>query len=105
MRPPLWLSSPEGVLVLHRTRLDAQGRLALTRLDGAFRERWTTVLPFDELSNRWEMPGRLLLYGSRDDAPPGMSDRREALVALDLADGGWHGWRVEDERESGPENP
>lgn len=105
VRPPLRLSGPEGVLVLHRTRLDAQGRLALTRLDGAFRERWTTVLPFDELSNRWEMPGRLLLYGSRDDAPPGTSDRREALVALDLADGSWHGWRVEDERESGPGDP
>jgi len=105
VRPPLWLSNPDGVLVLHRTRLDAQGRLALTRLDGAFRERWTTVLPFDELSNRWELPGRLLLYGSRDAPGPDADGRGESLVALDLADGSWRGWRVGDERESGPADP
>ena len=105
VRPPLVLSNPGGVLVLHRTRLDAQGRLALTRLDDTFRARWTTVLPFDELLNRWELPGRLVLYGSRDEATPGMSDRKETLVALDLADGSWRGWRVEDERASGPSDP
>lgn len=94
VRPPLRLADPDGVLVLHRTRLDAQGRLALARLDGGFRERWNAVLPFQELSNRWELPGRLLLFGSWDQGQPGISGHREALVSLDLSDGNWQGWEV-----------
>jgi|GEM_PF-818794 len=102
VRPPLRLSEPDGVLVLHRTRLDAQGKLALARLDGGFREVWTTTLPFEELGNRWELPGRLLLFGDWDDAPPGMSDQREGLVSLDLRTGEWKGWLVEDDKPFGP---
>lgn len=91
---PAWMSAPEGVLVLHRTRLDARGRLALARLDADLEPRWDVQLPLAELSNRWPVPGGLLLYGHWDDAPPGRSDRREALIAVDLGDGSWRGWEV-----------
>lgn len=90
----LRVTDPEGVLVLHRTRMDAPGRLALTRLDGAFGERWTAVLPLAELGSRWELAQRLLLFGHWDDAQPGRSDWREALIAVDLADGSWTGWEI-----------
>lgn len=91
---PLRVADPEGVLVLHRTRMDSLGRLALTRVDGAFGERWTTRLPLAELGNRWELGQRLLLFGSWDEAQPGMSDWREALISVDLTDGSWTGWEI-----------
>lgn len=91
---PARVAAPDGVLVLHRTRLDARGRLALARLDTAFAPVWQARLPLAELANRWSLPDRLLLYGHWDEAPPGRSDRREALVAVDLADGDWRAWEV-----------
>lgn len=91
---PARMSEPGGVLVLHRTRLDAPGRLALARLDADFAPLWETPLPIAELANRWSLAGSLLLYGHWDEAPPGRSDRREALVAVDLASGVWRGWEV-----------
>lgn len=95
------MSAPDGVLVLHRTRLDARGRLALARLDRAFAPLWDVPLPLAELSNRWPTTDGLLLYGHWDDAPPTRSDRREALVAVDLANGDWRGWEVGSERALG----
>lgn len=103
VRAPLRLADPDGVLVLHRTRLDAQGRLALSRLDGGFDERWTTELPLQDIGNRWELPGRLLLYGGWDEPAPGMRHAREALVSVDLATGAWRAWGVEDEAAFGPD--
>ena len=50
----LWLTYPPGVPVLHRTRMEAQGRLAVSRLDAKFREQWRATLPYQQLSNRWE---------------------------------------------------
>lgn len=91
---PARMTAPDGVLVLYRTRLDAPGRLALARLDAGFAPLWQATLPLAELANRWPLPGRLLLYGHWDDAPAGRSERREALVALDLADGAWRGWDI-----------
>lgn len=98
---PVRMSAPDGALVLHRTRLDARGRLALARLDRAFAPLWDVPLPLAELSNRWPTPDGLLLYGHWDDAPPTRRDRREALVAVDLANGDWRGWEVGSERALG----
>ncbi|MBX3724336.1 MAG: hypothetical protein KF823_00270 [Xanthomonadales bacterium] len=98
---PMRMSSPEGVLVLHRTRLDTRGRLALGRLGADLAPLWETQLPLAELSNRWPLPATLLLYGHVDDAPPGRSDRRELLVAVDLSDGSWRGWEVGGDRAAG----
>ncbi|MBN8480651.1 MAG: hypothetical protein J0L88_03565 [Xanthomonadales bacterium] len=83
-----------GTLVVYNTRIDAAGRLALARLDRAFREQWTTTLPFKSIGARWSLPGRLLLVGGGDYSRPGMGDVAEAIVALDLATGTWSGWDV-----------
>lgn len=85
---------PTGVLVLHRTRVDRQGRLAVARLDAAFAEVWRTDLPLEELTMRWDVDDRLLLYGGWDEGEPGPSDWHEALLSLDLRDGRLHGWRI-----------
>ena len=93
-RPPLQLHDPDGVLVLHRTRMDAQGRLALTRVGPDFRERWTSALPIRELTNRWDLPSRLLLYGNWNAGQPDSSDMHEALLSLDPGTGRWSGWDI-----------
>jgi hypothetical protein len=98
VRPPLRLKDPDGVLVLHRTRMDAQGRLALSRLDASFSKTlWTAVLPYAELSNRWENDSHLLLYGDWNAGQPGSSDMHEALLSLDLRTGHWNGWDIGEE--------
>lgn len=94
VRPPLMLDDPAGVLVLHRTRMDALGKLAIDRVDARFRPAWSSELPYQELANRWELPGRLLLYGSWDASKPDRRDIHEGLVSLDLASGRWQGWDV-----------
>jgi hypothetical protein len=91
----LALDDPRGLLVLHRTRLDSQGRVALSRLGPSLAEVWRVTLPFAELTHRWEWPGHLLLYGS---APTGGADgprgHHEYLVAVELRNGGLRGWNV-----------
>lgn len=93
-RPPLQLHDPDGVLVLHLTRMDAEGRLALSRVGPDFRTLWTSALPIRELSNRWDLPSRLLMYGNWNAGPPGASDMHEALLSLDPASGRWSGWDI-----------
>lgn len=76
-----------GAIVMHRTRIDAQGQLVLSRLGPQFEPRWKTELPITELLNRWELPGRLLMLGS---APPSVEDderSHELLLSLNLDDG------------------
>lgn len=95
VRPPLQLKNPDGVLVLHRTRMDAQGRLALSRVDRTFnRTSWTATLPFTDLTNRWEVGEQLLLYGNWSVEKAGVTTRHQALVSLDLDSGRWTGWDV-----------
>lgn len=99
VRPPLRMRDPDGVLVLHRTRTDAQGRLALSRLDATFaRTLWTTVLPYTDLTNRWEAGTHLLLYGNWNEERGGVTTRHQAMVSLDLASGRWQGWDVAAEK-------
>lgn len=93
VREPLKLDGG-GSLVLFNTRIDAEGRLALARLDGKLHEQWRAVLPFKGLGARWLLPGRLLLYGGGDYSRPGMGDVPEAIIAIDLATGAWKGWDV-----------
>ena len=83
-----------GTLLLHNTRIDAEGRLALARLDGAFRTQWKSTLPFKSFGSRWTVPGRLLLYGGGDYSRPFMGEVNEAIVSIDLASGEWSGWDV-----------
>lgn len=95
VRPPLRLQNPDSVLVLHRTRMDAQGRLAISRVDTSFtRSLWTATLPIAELSNRWELGTHLLLFGGWSDVKDGVTRRHEGLFSLDLASGRWRGWEI-----------
>ena len=95
VRAPLRLGDPDGVLVLHRTRMDAQGRLALSRVDATYaRTLWTTVLPYDALTNRWSVGSHLLLNGNWTEVSQGVTTRHEALLSLDLANGRWQAWDI-----------
>jgi hypothetical protein len=87
IRQPLLLSAPDSALVMHRTRVDAEGRLALTRIDKDLREQWKAVLPYTELTHRWEWPDRILLMGKQEIGKPGASKQRESIVAVNLQDG------------------
>ena len=95
VRPPQRMKNPDGVLVLHRTRMDAQGRLALSRVDGTYaRALWTAVLPYEALTNRWSVGSHLLLNGNWNELREGVTTRHEALLSLDLASGEWSGWDI-----------
>ncbi len=93
-KAPLMLENPVGVLVLHRTRLDAEGRLALTRLDESLREKWKATLPIIELQNRYELRDGLLLYGAIEVQDKSTRGWQEWIVALDLRDGKVQAWNV-----------
>ena len=92
------LKDPDGFLVLHRTRLDEEGRLAVTRLDDNLKTQWTATLPFQDLHNRYENPDRLLLYGSVQQTVNGVTSSSEHLVTLNLADGKIQSWNVPAEK-------
>jgi len=91
-RQPLQLAAPDGALILHRTRVDAEGQLVLTRVDHRFREHWKAVLPYTELTHRWEWPDRILLMGKQEIGRPGASRQRESIVAVSLQDGRIQVW-------------
>ena len=104
-RQPLRLQDPPGILVLYRTRLGEEGRLALARLDDQLKTRWIATLPFQDLRNRYELPGHLLLYGILQETEKGVTGSSEQLVALDLRDGKLQQWNVaREEREKQPAN-
>lgn len=96
-RQPLALDGPPGMVVLHKTRIDAEGRLAITRLDHQMHQTWSTTLPFLELQSRWEWPDRLLLLGAVQVTHDGATGWQEYLVALDLRDGRTQTWNVNTE--------
>jgi hypothetical protein len=102
-RHPLQLEDPDGALVVHQTRVDAAGRLALTRLDRGFHELWNTVLPFTELKNRWEWPDRLLMLGTAELVQGGITEWHDFVVAVNLGDGRARIWNVNLERRLDPQ--
>ena len=93
-RQPLALEEPSGLLVLHRTRLDEEGRAALTRLDDSLHEKWTAKMPFIDLRNRFEFPDRLLMYGIVQLTEKGVTGSQECIAVLDLRDGRTQAWNV-----------
>ena len=93
-RQPLALEDPAGLLVLHLTRLDEAGRIALTRLGPDLNEKWTSKMPFTDLRNRIEFPDRLLMYGLVQVTEKGVTGSQECIAALDLRDGRTQVWNV-----------
>ncbi len=100
---PLLLQAPAGVLVWHSTRVDRDGRLALTRLDAGLRPLWTTELPLSEtdLANPlrdWLLPGQVVIMASLQTEVDGMSRREPHLVSVSLADGSRRAWNLRAEQ-------
>lgn len=99
---PLRTADPDGVLVLHRARVDQAGLLRLTRADladGA--SRWTTELPLSLVKT--VLPGErtLALYGKRYQPPAGdavgdpYNDASDVLVVVELASGRAQAWNMD----------
>lgn len=93
-RVPSELTEPPGVLVLHRTRIDAQGRLAVARLGADLRPVWRVTLPYAELRNRWQLSDRLVLFGAHPDPQADDATPHETLAVLGLQDGILHAWNL-----------
>jgi hypothetical protein len=93
-RQPLALEAPGGLLVMHRTRLDEEGRAVLTRLDETLHEKWSAKMPFIDLRNRFEFPDRLLMYGLVQVTEKGVTGSQECIASLDLRDGRTQAWNV-----------
>jgi hypothetical protein len=91
---PLLMQNPSGLIVAHRTRIDAEGRLALARLDEQLLSKWSTTLPFLELRNRFEFPDRLLLAGTVQITKNGATDWQDFIASIALADGRMQAWNV-----------
>jgi hypothetical protein len=91
----LAMDDPSGLLVQHQTRIDAEGRVAISRIDSELKTLWTAALPMTELSSRWISPKQLLLLGTEQTMHDGVRSREELLVALDLADGKMRSWNLQ----------
>jgi hypothetical protein len=93
-RQPFELAEPPGVLVLHQTRIDAQGRLAAARLGADLRPLWKVTLPYTELRNRWQLADRLVLFGAHPAPEADDSTQQETLAVLALPDGVVRAWNL-----------
>ena len=99
---PLRLENPAGVAVWHRTRIDSEGRLALTRLDEQLEPVWKAELPLSEsgIANpvrTWTLPGHLVALGNLESQADYVSLREPHLVSVDLATGAVQAWNLERE--------
>ena len=95
--------TPDGVLVWSITRIDQNGRLALTRLDTELKTVWKTELPLSEegtgnVVSVWLLPGRLVAMGEEVSLVDGVTRSDQHLVSVDLASGQWQGWDMPGER-------
>lgn len=89
---PHVLDDPSGVLVLHSTRIDDAGRLALTRLDAGLTTAWTRELPLSESDTihpvaSWRLGNRLVLVGTQQVLEKGAKRRDPYLASVDLESG------------------
>ncbi|MCX7034443.1 MAG: hypothetical protein NT046_10800 [Arenimonas sp.] len=96
---PMAMSSPSGLMVWHRTRIDSAGRLALTRLDDKLRTLWTTELPLSESSITtpviyWQLPDKVVVMGTLENLQDDVSRQEQYLVAVSLADGKRQAWNL-----------
>ncbi len=88
----LLLENPQGLLVLHSTRMDDAGRLALARIDANMKTPWRTELPLSETDavrsiRQWRLPGHLVIVGELQSESNGVTSREPYLVSVDLATG------------------
>lgn len=96
---PARLENPAGVVVWHLTRIDSQGRLALTRLDEQLKPVWTAELPLSEAGTAnpiqtWNLPGHLVAVGNLESEYDHVHGREPHLVSVDLATGAVSAWNL-----------
>lgn len=90
---PILLRDPDSVLVLHRDRIDHEGRLHVTRVAGPDgRTVWSAPSPLSVLQAVMPAAGPLLLFGRayvvpRREIGDPYNDAHEWLISLDLAAG------------------
>ena len=97
---PLLLSAPDGFLVWHSTRIDLDGRLAITRLDTALNALWTTVLPVSESATAnpiryWLLPGSIAISGEQVRLVDSVTTRDPHLINLQLDGGALQAWNLQ----------
>jgi len=86
------LDDPAGVLVWHSTRIDAAGRLALTRLDADLKPVWNAELPLSEAETirrvaNWPLPGHLVVMGVQQFEEAGVTRSDPYVASIDLKTG------------------
>lgn len=97
---PRQLEQPAGLAVWHVTRIDEEGRLAMTRLAADLSTLWSAELPLSDNSMMnpvmvWALDGnRLAILGDEISTVDGVRNNVPHLVALDLADGRWQAWNI-----------
>lgn len=99
---PLVLADPASVLVWHRTRIDREGRLALSRVGTGLQPLWRAELPLSESGTGnpvqfWVLPDRVVAMGNLETTVDGIHQRAPHLVSVALADGSWRAWDVSGE--------
>jgi hypothetical protein len=99
---PLWPPDSAGLLIAHNTRIDREGRFALTRLDTTLRTVWTAELPLSDSpsdaqtrTSIWPLPGRLLLTGELATLDGDIVQREVHVVSVDLSTGRVSAWNVQ----------
>jgi hypothetical protein len=86
------LADPAGVLVLHSTRIDDAGRLALARVGADLKPKWDTELPLSETDfvrrlPHWLLAGHFIAVGTLQTEDAGVTRRAPQLISVDLASG------------------
>lgn len=99
---PLPLPGDPGLLVGHNTRIDREGRLALTRLGADLGRVWTAELPLSDSPSQahlrtrtWADAGWLLLAGELSTTEQDRVLREIHVVSVDLATGGVKAWNIQ----------
>lgn len=90
---PIWLRSPDSVLILHRDRIDDEGRLFLARIVGPDgRVAWNAGLGLSILQAVAPGPDTIVLYGREYPSAPDLhgnpyNDAHEKLVSVATGSG------------------
>lgn len=99
---PLLPPDSGGLLIAHNTRIDREGRFAITHLDTLLRTVWTAELPLSDAppeahlrTSIWPLPGRLLLAGELATLDGEIVQREVHVVSVDLSTGGVSSWNLQ----------
>lgn len=89
----------EDFLVWHRTRIDDEGRLLLTRFGPDLVARWQTELPLtdggtDLPVHAWQLDGHLVVHGVAQRVDDEVRIREPHLVSVSLQDGKLSAWNL-----------